>query len=164
MACDRLDDVGLENRFPWLVQEAGMLGYHQPRRAGHLSPRGLVMAQQRIAERLGCIRYPATAVSLAREPGGWRLKLAGGEELQAAKVVLAPGAWLNLSELLAGHCPAPALTLTRQTVAFLALPPAEAARLAAMPALVTLLPRAGVAGTYILPPIRSRHLMHNTAL
>ncbi|MGR3434634.1 MAG: NAD(P)/FAD-dependent oxidoreductase, partial [Shimia sp.] len=120
----------------------GSLGFHEARGAGHVSPRALVAAQQAAAERLGATRLRAEALSL----DGPRIETSQGV-VAADHVILAAG---GASHTLLPS-PLPLRTL-RRTVAFFALEPPEAARLAAMPSLIY----RDAAGTdvYVLPPIR----------
>jgi sarcosine oxidase len=108
-----------------------------------------------VAERAGCALVKEAVTAVTKEEGGFRLLLAGGGELRAKKVVLATGAHTAVSGLLKDLTGRrPALDLATQTVAFLAVPPGEAARLADLPALSTLFPWGALDGTYILPPLR----------
>ena len=75
-------------------------------------------------------------------------------KIKAKKVLLAPGAYVNLHSLITHLCPEkPDLTLTTQTVAYLEVTPNEADRLKDMPTACTDYPFGKLDGTYILPPI-----------
>jgi len=57
-------------------------------------------AQQRAARDAGALILPGTVVGISKEGGVYRVRLADGRELTAARVILAPGAALNSSGLL----------------------------------------------------------------
>lgn len=76
--------------------------------------------------------------------------------VKAKKVVLAPGAYVNINSLikdLVNKDAEPDLKLTTQTVAYLEVSLSEAQRLAKMPTIVTKYDYQMLDGTYILPPI-----------
>ena len=74
-------------------------------------------------------------------------------QIKAQKVILAPGAYVNLHSLITNICPKVDLRLTTQTVAYLEVSKNEAERLKTMPTACTDYPFGPLDGTYILPPI-----------
>ena len=104
--------------WPYLRLPEGAWGFSQPDHAGHLNPRALVEAQQVVAAARGCSRVREEVVRLEREEGGhFTLHLSSGTSLTAGKVVLATGAFLNLSNHLKPFTEREvALHLTTQTV------------------------------------------------
>lgn len=75
-------------------------------------------------------------------------------KIKAQKVLLTPGAYVNLHSLITHLCPQkPHLTLTTQTVAYLEVTAKEAIRLKDMPTACTDYPYGKLDGTYILPPL-----------
>lgn len=136
--CDRLDARGLKARFPFLVVPEGFTGSHEPRNAGHISPRNLVAAQQEAARRQGAARIVEEAVKV--EP---RHVSTGSFAVEADEVIVAAGGWTD--DLLGRK----ALSVYARTVAFHEIGPAEAERLKAMPSIVMESPD----DIYILPPV-----------
>jgi sarcosine oxidase len=156
-ACEKVEGEAGAAAFPFLQLLPGVWGFHQPDRAGHLSPRGLVRAQQAIAVKRGCELVREGVETVQRDPQGtFALTLTSGRTVTAERVILATGAFLNLSghllPFLGGR--EVALSLTTQTVAYLRLAEGEAARLSAMPSIATNYTSGVLDGTYILPPIR----------
>ncbi|WP_210877913.1 NAD(P)/FAD-dependent oxidoreductase [Roseovarius autotrophicus] len=144
--CDRLDDVGLVARFPDFRFPSGTMGWHEPHNAGHISPRRLVSAQTRAAERAGAVVIAARVLALEESGSGVVIRHEGGE-MRAARVLVAAGGYTNT--LLPEALP---LTVMARTVAFFEVSEAEALRFAALPPLIYL--HAHGDGPYLLPPIR----------
>ncbi len=144
--CDRLDDVELARRFPDFHFSPGTMGWHEPRRAGFISPRRLVTAQTRAAERAGAQVIAARVLALDEGSDGITIRHEAGQT-DAARVLVAAGAYTGA--LTGGAVP---LTVMARTVAFFEVSEAEAARLSALPPLIYL--HAHGDGPYLLPPIR----------
>jgi len=142
--------------FPYLELLPGVWGFTQPDRAGHLSPRALVAAQQKLAGLRGCQLLREAVVGLERaKEGHFILQLSSDKSITSQRVILATGAYLNLSNHLKPFISREVdLRLTTQTVAYLRISEEEARRLADMPSLVTNYASGLLDGTYILPPIR----------
>jgi sarcosine oxidase len=122
------------------------MAWHEPRDAGHISPRRLVSAQSRAAERAGAQVIAARVLALEERAEGVVIRHEGGE-MRAARVLVAAGGYTNT--LLPEALP---LRVMARTVAFFEVSAAEAARLRALPPLIYL--RADGDGPYLLPPIR----------
>lgn len=144
--CDRLGDAGLAGRFPDFRFPPGTMAWHEPRRAGFVSPRRLVAAQTRAAERAGAQVIAAEVLALDAHGGGVTVRHGAGR-LEADRALVAAGAYSGA--LTGGAVP---LTVMARTVAFFEVSEAEAARLAALPPLIYL--HADGDGPYLLPPIR----------
>lgn len=145
-ACDRLDEAGLTARFPDFRFPPGTMGWHEPRRAGIISPRRLVVAQTRAAERAGAQMIAARVLAVEECSDGVVIRHESGET-RAARVLVAAGAYSNT--LLPEPLP---LAVMARTVAFFEVSDAEAARLGTLPPLIYL--HADGDGPYLLPPIR----------
>lgn len=143
--CERLDGDALARRFPMLAFQDEARGFHEPARAGHVSPRALVAAQTACAVRAGAALRPAIATRVRETAGGVAVETARGT-VRADRAVVAAGAYAP--HLVEG---APPLRVFARTVTFFALDEAEAARLSAMPSIVW---RNGADDPYILPPVR----------
>ena len=104
--------------FPYLDLLPGVWGFSQPDKAGHLSPRALVAAQQKLAEAKGCEVLKQSVVGLEKTAEGhFVLKLSSGKSISSQKVILATGAYLNLSDHLKSFTSKEVnLRLTTQTV------------------------------------------------
>ena len=135
---DHLDEDGLKDRFPYLAIPDGFTGYHEPKNAGHISPRNLVAAQQEAARRHGATRLEREATVVA--PGR---VITDTETLIADEVIVAAGGWTD--DLLDRK----ALDVYARTIAFHEVGPIEAERLKTMPSLVMESPD----DIYILPPV-----------
>ena len=146
IACDRLDDAGLAARFADFRFAPGTMGWHEPQHAGHISPRRLVAAQSRAAERSGARIIKARVLALEERGDGVTIRHEDGET-RAARVLVAAGGYTNT--LLPEALP---LTVMARTVAFFEVSAVEAARLATLPPLIYL--HAHGDGPYLLPPIR----------
>ena len=137
--CDRLDGEGLRARFPFLAIPDGYSGDHEPRNAGHISPRNLVAAQQEAARRHGAKRLDEEATRVAPH----RVATASAI-LDVDEVIVAAGGWTD------GLLGRKTLSVYARTVAFHEIGPAEAERLKTMPSLVMESPD----DIYVLPPVR----------
>jgi len=91
----------------------------------------------------------------------FRISLSGGRTVFAHKIVVAPGAYLNLSNILknvvnggvGGGGVVFDLALAGQTVAFVEVSAASADLLKEMPCIITSYASGELDGTYILPPV-----------
>lgn len=137
--CDHLPPDAMAERFPYLALPDGYSGKHEPRNAGHISPRNLVAAQQESARRHGAVRVVDEACDVA--PGRATTESA---TFEADEVIVAAGGWTD--DLLGRR----ALDVYARTVAFHEIGASEAARLATMPSIVM----ESHDDIYILPPIR----------
>jgi len=144
--CDRLDDAGLAARFPDYRFPPGTMAWHEPRRAGFVSPRRLVAAQTRAAERAGAQVIAAQVLALDAQGDGVSIRHELGR-IGTDRALVAAGAYTGA--LTGGAVP---LTVMARTVAFFEVSEAEAARLGALPPLIYL--HAHGDGPYLLPPIR----------
>lgn len=145
IACDTYGDAGLAERFGFFTFPEGTLALHEPKGAGHISPRRLVAAQTAAAEKAGARVLRVAATGIDEVPDGVRIATEDGE-VRAERVLVATGGFSNL---LMGD--ALDLTVMARTVALFRVDAAEAARLAAMPTLIYL--DAEGNDPYLLPPI-----------
>lgn len=137
---ERLEPDALARKFPFFHFPPEHHGAYEPAEAGHISPRRLVAAQCRAAERHGARIIPCEA----RSVDGARVVTAEGTHT-CDEVLVAAGGW---SDLILSR--PPKLTVRPRTVALFEIGPSEAARLATMPSLVF----ESENGAYVLPPIR----------
>ena len=128
----------LAERFPYFAIPDGFSGDFEARDAGYISPRRMVAAQTEAARRHGAnvIDEEATGVE------GGRVRTST-TTFEADEIIVAAGGW---TDALLGR---DTLDVYARTVAFHEIGPAEAKRLATMPALVMESPD----DIYILPPV-----------
>jgi len=155
-SCEKVDSQALRTRIPYLNVATNIYGFFQPDFSGFINPRKLIEAQSKIAGDLGCkiIRDGVLTLSQNAETHLYQIQTMSGEFLFAKNVILATGAYMNLS----GHLPSFTekqldLRLTSATIAFIEISSEEAERLKTMPAIVTSYSSGNLDGTYILPPV-----------
>merc|ERR1712142_1158272 len=153
--CDLVASSCAREKFPDLLFPEKVFGYHQPNYSGYINPREMVRAQQIIAYSNGCTIIDSAVTEIIKEDDKYHLHLSNGETIKASKVLLATGAYLNLSKHLQHFFKTDvALKLTTQTIAYLRISEDEEKRLAYLPTLVTFYTTGALDGTYILPPIK----------
>lgn len=151
LVIERLEDIEIEQRMPYLTIEEGAVAYLETSRAGHISPRRLVEAQAAAATRRGADVIADTVVAVEVGADGVTVTGAGGRAYGADRVLIATG----------GHTPhsgfvprALDLSTKGRLVVFAHLDDDTADDLADMPSLITAREtRQGRKGVYILPPI-----------
>ena len=145
-----LDDVGLSKRFPFFSFEPGSEGVFEAEGAGYISPRRLVAAQSALAEKAGARVIRETVVRTIAGRDSVEVTTAEGHRYTAEKVLVAAGGFSIAENLL----PEPLeMQVYGRTIVFMEVEEAEAARLAAMPSLITK-PSDPRDSIYLLPPIR----------
>ncbi|RLJ59255.1 sarcosine oxidase [Litoreibacter meonggei] len=142
--CDAMDHQELAQRFPFFRFPEHFTGYHEPTRAGHVSPRNLVAAQTKAAHSFGATLVEKTVEGL--DERGDHVKVTTDEGRHRFDQVLVAAGY-NTDTVLARP---PKLEVYTRTVAFFEVSEAEAARLNTMPTLVYDTPE----DPYLLPPIR----------
>ncbi|MBT1513314.1 FAD-dependent oxidoreductase [Bradyrhizobium sp. SRL28] len=143
--CEAYSDTRLAERFPFLRSTAGMLGYFEPRNAGHISPRRLVRAQTIAAERAGARIIDEPALGISESGSGVTIRTRSGG-VDAERVLVAAGGY---TQSLLGQ--SLGFTVYARTVAMFRLGAAEVQRLAGMPSMRCIGPKGD--NPYILPPI-----------
>jgi len=172
-----VDDQYAKDHFSYLSLPVGYVAYHQPNKAGYISPRKLVKAQQNIASsKYGCKFLNGQADSI--EEGEDNLFIVTAKEytskgegggnkntqtitVYTKRVILATGAYANvkpdIKEILPQHLKdmSFAIDLVAETVAMVEVSEDDAnVKLKGMPSMVTNYQSDCIDGTYILPPIR----------
>lgn len=148
VATSSLDGDGLARIFPFFAFPEGSAGVFEPDGAGHISPRKLVQAQSRLAEKAGAtiIRDYVTAI----RPVGDAVEVvtSDGSAYRGEKVLLAAGTFSIGENLL----PRPVdMMVYGRTVTLFEVSEAQAAQFAAMPSLILEAPGIDI---YLLPPVR----------
>jgi sarcosine oxidase len=143
--CETYNDAGLAERFPFLKSTAGMRGYFEPRNAGYLSPRRLVLAQTIAAERAGARIINEPALGISESGCGVTIRTRSGS-VEAERVLVAAGG--HTQSLLGQSL---GFTVFGRTAALFRLGATEVQRLAGMPSMRCIGPKGE--NPYILPPI-----------
>lgn len=145
--CDVIRDAELAARFPYFTFPQGTIAFHERDRAGTVDPREMVRAQIAVATARGARLVRDVVEGVDDSGSGVTLRLASGESLAADRALLATG---GFSRTLTGE--ALEFRAYARTAVLFEVSEAEAARLAAMPTLIALLPNGE--DPYLLPPIR----------
>ena len=119
---ERQSYAQLQARLPCLRADAVAAGLWEPGAADidvHALHQGYLRG---LRQRGGALRTGAEVRALAREDGGWRIALAGGDTVRARHIVNAAGAWADGVAQLAGAVPV-GLTPCRRTAFTFAPPP-----------------------------------------
>ena len=154
--CDAVNKRNARDEFPYLNIGDNIHGYFTPDHSGMINPRRLVEAQLLIARSHGCQHIKDAVHSVTKDNSGvYQVMLSSGDVVKTKNVILATGAYLNisghLSQFTDQHLD---LDLMGQTVAFLRVSDETAERLGSMPSVVTTYNYARLDGTYILPPVK----------
>ncbi len=136
------EGAALRKSFPYLRFGTDMVMLHQPKLAGYISPRRLVAAQSKAAERHGA----KIINDYVRKISGNAVTTAEGT-VKFDRILVAAGAFTNT--LLN---PPLDLRVLGRTIAFFELDAEEAKRLEAMPSVIFRVP--DNSDPYVLPPIR----------
>lgn len=143
-----LDRPALQDRFAQFDYEEGFVGLFEAGDAGVINPRTMVAAQMALVRQAGADVIAQPAQAIHEIPGGQRVTCADGHTLSAPKVVVAAGAYSQISGLV----PDMKSTVIRRTVTLFEIGPQEAERLANTPSLV-FAPRNRDCEPYLLPPL-----------
>ncbi|MEM9320264.1 MAG: FAD-binding oxidoreductase [Pseudomonadota bacterium] len=143
---ERVDTDSLRQRYPFLSVEDGVDGLVEMGGAGFISPRKLVQAQTRLAERAGatCMRQAARAIRSVT--AGVEIELWDGTIEIAERALVTAGAFTaacGLSPMELG------LTVFGRTIVLVRIPEEMAGAFETMPTMIDT-----SLGAYILPPIR----------
>ena len=142
----RLDAGGIRARYPFLRVPDDAEGLHEGRSAGHISPRAMVRAECEAARRRGAAIIDAEARAIRPVTGGVEVETADGEIHRAEKVLVATGAFTDVSGLAPLDLK---LRVFGRTVVLVRIEADVARELADMPTMGH-----AETGAYILPPIR----------
>jgi sarcosine oxidase len=122
--------------------------------AGHVDPRRMIAAQLATAERAGAEIVRAIVTDLSHDGHRWRASLEDGRSMTADRVVLAGGP--HTDELVGALRPPPSvvpeLSVRGETVVTAVVDGDEQARLAGLPAVLTLVDHPAFADVYAVPP------------
>lgn len=132
---------------------------YEPAPAGYINPRDLIRAQSVIAEKQGVIHIEDVVEALTPQPslpkarGGERytVKLLGGGEISAEKLLLTTGAFTNCYNLLPKPLP---LRIKTEFVILGEISAETAMRLRDLPLITYAIDHPALDGIYQLPPIR----------
>ncbi len=146
-----LGPAELRQRFPAMRFAPNAQAIFEPAPAGYFNPRQLVQAELIIARNHGAAVIPQIVSGVAQHNGAMTVTTVDGATYRAGKVLVAAGGFSNGFNLL----PRPAaLQLKREFVVLARVAPAEAERLAALPALIYNIEADEVTELYAVPPVR----------
>lgn len=132
--------------YPFLSLPDDCAGIRETGTAGHISPRALVAAQTRVAEKQGAEIIRTTVTGIDVQSSHVTVTTGDGRTLQAERVLVATGGYTTAMKLL----PRPlATTVYARTVLLVRVTESAAAALETMPTVID-----RFAGSYVLPPIR----------
>ncbi|XP_023321376.1 uncharacterized protein LOC111696079 isoform X2 [Eurytemora carolleeae] len=154
--CEYLEEKDLSVKFPYLKFPPDVVGFYQPDKSGYLNPRSLIRAEQELASARGVVRKQDVVVELRRIENRFHLLLGSGERLVCNKVLLATGAYINISDILQDIVPDLdlELKLVGQTVGYIQVSEEDVLKIKTMPNIITSYESGELDGTYILPPIQ----------
>lgn len=141
-----LDPAGIRERFPFLKVGEDIRGLSETGRAGHLSPRAMVRAQNEAARERGASIVAEEAVAIRPVSSGVEVETACGTIHRTERVLIAAGAFTGACGLVAADLK---LRVFGRTVVLARIEGDLADELATMPTMGH-----AESGAYILPPIR----------
>lgn len=149
------DASEFHSRYPYLKIDQECRCIWTPKNAGHISPRNLVAAQQKIAKSHGCDIINEVVARVEEESGGGggggeelvRVSTENGREVLARRVLLCTGSFTNYHHLLPEHKKID-LNLSKAMVVRAEVTEEDALKIADMPTISLENER-----SYILPPI-----------
>lgn len=144
--CEMLDRATLAMRFGYFDFPDNFIAAYEPSAAGHVSPRRLVAAQTKAAERHGATVVDTVVTGFGETAHGVQISTGTGP-VTADRALVAAG---GMTDFVLDR--QPRLAVMKRTVALFQIAEAEAQRLQTMPSLVFRSKRPG--GPYLLPPIR----------
>ncbi|XP_071486154.1 monomeric sarcosine oxidase-like [Diadema antillarum] len=152
----------LSELFPYLQSDDSR--FHailEPQKAGYISPRKYILANEIIAKRNGCdvIRDIASEVTRHHDPSlGAYMRVVtqnGGRTITAKRVLLCPGGFVNFERLLPDPLIEVDLTPMTEMAVLIELQEKDARRMAKMPSMLVYLPDSNDhRNSYILPPVK----------
>jgi sarcosine oxidase len=150
---EEVDREGTGAHFPFLHFPEGFQGIVERGEAGYVNPRSLLQAQLIGFHQAGGHLIRQTALRVEEAGEGMAVLTDAGERFQARRLLLTTGGFTTVNDLLLGH---PLhLRVEARTITLARVGPAEVARLAAMPAIITETVRTPVLPSiYVLPPIQ----------
>ncbi|SEI12855.1 sarcosine oxidase [Rhizobium tibeticum] len=140
--------AALRDRFPQFALDPSFNGYLEARRAGHINPRALVLAQTRLAEQAGVTVIDAT-VAAVRDEGTFVEVHANGKRYTAERVLVAAGGFSKFNDLLPDAID---VRVAARTVAFFELSERQMTIFSEMPSTIVFGDR-DEDHVYILPPV-----------
>ena len=149
---EKLEAEELKRRFPKMSFEPQCTGLHQRVDAGHISARGIVAAETKLAEIDGAEIICEEAVSAERGSSGVEVRTSGGGVYRAERVMVAAGAFTRDSGLAPRALDVDVLAVN---VIYIELTGAEAADLSDVPSMIYMTGRENDS-CYIVPPVQYR--------
>lgn len=142
---------GWKQRWPRLDFPSTHAVAFDPAPAGYIRPKRLIMAQEVLTERAGGRLLDDTVTAIDPHGGGYRLRTLAGRTVDAGRVVVATGAFVNALGLL----PEPVDISTKTEIIILGeVSPADAAELADYPTVLHQIDPGRLDDIYMTPPLQ----------
>jgi len=125
--------------------------------AGFIRPKQLIRAQNVLAERAGATHVVDTVTSVQRHRIGHAVETADGRRIEAAKVLVCTGAFVNFNRLLPAPQP---VSLKSEVIALGEVSPADALALRDFPTVKYLIDSDDLEGIYMVAPVRYQDGKH----
>lgn len=145
------DQGALTARFPFPRFPADCHGLYERPPAGYINPRDVVRTQLTAAQQQGARVITELVTGVTAADDHVMVITQEGGEYQAARVLVAAGAFTNCHQLVPEEL---ALRVKSETIILARLADEEAQRLAAMPCIIYEIESPVLEGIYLLPPIR----------
>ncbi|HRW10756.1 MAG TPA: FAD-dependent oxidoreductase, partial [Caldilineaceae bacterium] len=144
-------DRSWQQRFPFLDFPEDYSLLHELAPAGYVNPRAMLRAQNIVAQQQGVTLIEQQVTDIQASATGAVVTTAAGEQHQAAKVLIATGAFTNFYGLLPKPLP---LLLKTETMIWADVAPDTAARLQTMPGVGYNIDDPDIDDIYMAPPLR----------
>ena len=149
---EKLGPEILESRFPKLSFESQCSGLYQSSDAGHISARGIVVAETALARGHGADVISEEAVSAESGTGGVEVRTSGGGVYRADRILVAAGGFTRDSGLVPRTLDVDVLAVN---VVYIELTESEAGDLSNLPSMIYMTGRPNDS-CYIVPPVQYR--------
>lgn len=140
----------LISRFPMLNANLGMVGIYDGAPSGYIDPRAMVKAQLTCARQQGATHIADIVTQLIPHDGHVVIHTRDGQIIQAARAIVAAGAYSGLCGLLPTPVPH---TIKTETVVLGEISTTTAATLAGMPSMMVDCVSDTISDAYLTPPI-----------
>ncbi len=126
-------------------------GFYELSPAGHINPRLLIQAQQKIFERNGGAIFNKTVKEILYEKGVQKVTTFDGQIFYSKKILVAAGAFTNFFNLLKQKV---SLRLKSETTIWVKVHEKEARRLQSLPALLYKIAEPEIQDVYLIQPVK----------
>ena len=141
----KLTATDIRSRFPFLSVSDNADGLLETKTAGHVSPRAMVKAQSKLAEKAGAELISDEVAKIYKGGGSIEIELVSGESLKGEKVLVTTGGFTSACGLSPVNLN---LRVFGRTVVLAKIEGSLIKELSEMPTIIH-----AISGAYILPPI-----------